>query len=333
MKQKAYEEKHSPQWQQLDFLLTNLEQKNSTANAASADSLNSTNNSDFPALYRAVCHHLALAKDRQYSPHLVNSLHHLVLRGHQQLYHQKKPFVSQIVRFVLQDFPASLRREAKLFWLSTGLFLLPALILGLLCYNNGDLIYSVHSVAGVADMEAMYNPANEHIGRDRQSDTDFKMFGFYIYNNVSIGFRTFASGLLYGIGTVVVLVSNGVFIGSVAGHLTQLQFTETFWPFVSGHGAFELTAIVISGAAGLQLARALYSPGRLGRIAALKQAATEAVPLVIGATLMLFIAAFIEAFWSSSSTVDNAIKYSVAAVLWLAVIAYFLFAGRGHEPR
>ncbi len=321
MRQKAFEEKHKPQWLQLDSLLSSLEQQNGADNA------------DFPALYRKVCHHLALAKDRQYSPHLINNLHHLVLRGHQQLYHQKKPFASQMVRFLLHDFPASLRNEAKLFWLSTGLFLLPALIMGALCYNNGDMIYSVHSVMGVADIEAMYDPANESIGRERQSDTDFKMFGFYIYNNVSIGFRTFASGLLYGIGTVIVLISNGVFIGSIAGHLTQLQFTETFWPFVSGHGAFELTAIVISGTAGLQLARALFSPGRLGRIAALKQAASQAVPLVIGATLMLFIAAFIEAFWSSSTTVSSPIKYSVAAILWLAVIAYFLFAGRGHGPR
>lgn len=323
MKQKAFEQQHSQQWQQLETLLTELEQQNSK----------STGSTDFPELYRKVCHHLALAKDRQYSPHLVNNLHHLVLRGHQQLYHQKRPFVSQMLRFILQDFPASLRREARLFWLSTSLFLLPALIMGVLCYNNGDMIYSVHSVMGVTEIESMYDPANESIGRDRQSDSDFKMFGFYIYNNISIGFRTFASGLLYGIGTVIVLISNGVFIGSVAGHLTQLQFTETFWPFVSGHGAFELTAIVISGTAGLQLARALYSPGRLGRVGALKHAAGKAVPLIIGATLMLLIAAFIEAFWSSSSTLNSSIKYSVAAALWLMVIAYFLFAGRGHGPR
>ena len=323
MKQQAFEQQHSTQWKQLELLLTDLEQHKH----------DNTNNTDFPELYRKVCHHFALAKDRQYSPHLVNSLHRLVLRGHQQLYHQRKPFLSQMIRFLLQDFPVSLRREAKLFWLSTSLFLLPALIMGILCYHNGDFIYSIHNAMDVAQIESMYDPANDAIGRDRQSDTDFKMFGYYIYNNIGVGFRTFASGLLYGIGTVVVLINNGVFIGSVAGHLTQLEFTETFWPFVSGHGAFELTAIVISGAAGLQLARALYSPGRLGRIPALKQAASKAVLLVIGATLMLLIAAFIEAFWSSSSTLSSTTKYSVAAVLWLLVIAYFVFAGRGHGPR
>ncbi|VAW86797.1 FIG01248689: hypothetical protein [hydrothermal vent metagenome] len=324
MKQKAFEERHQKAWQDFEMLLVNLEGKRSSSTT------DSNSEADFPALYRSVCHHLALARDRQYSSHLVNQLHGLVLRGHQQLYTQKLPFVSQIIRFLLSDFPSTLRREARLFWFSTALFLLPALIMGWLCYIDREMIYSVHSVMNVAEMEAMYDPENSAIGREeRASDSDFFMFGYYIYNNIGIGFRTFASGLLYGIGTVFVLLSNGVFIGSVAGHLTQRGFTDTFWPFVSGHGAFELTAIVICGVAGLQLARALYSPGRQRRINALKQASLEAVPLVIGATLMLFIAAFIEAFWSSSSTLTNETKYGVAAILWLLVICYFLFAGKG----
>ncbi len=324
MKQKAFEEKHQQSWQRLDAQLAKLEKKRE-AKLVLADS-----GEDFPALYRSVCHHLALAKDRHYSPHLINQLHGLVLRGHQQLYTQKRPFVSQIVQFLLRGFPAALRREVRLLWLATVLFLLPALVMGWLCYGDREMIYAVHSATSVMQMESMYDPSNSAIGREeRESDSDFYMFGYYIYNNIGIGFRTFASGLLYGIGTLFVLISNGVFIGSVAGHLTQRGFTDTFWPFVSGHGAFELTAIVICGVAGLQLARALYSPGRHGRINALKRAAHEAVPLVIGAALMLLIAAFIEAFWSSSSTVSNEIKYGVAAILWLLVICYFLFAGRG----
>lgn len=326
MKQQAFEEKHSKQWQELEELLSTLEEKKSNKQKKHTKT-------DLPSLYQKVCHHLALAKDRQYSPHLVNSLHNLVLRGHQQLYHQKLPLLSQARQFVLYDFPSAVRREARLFWLACALFVVPAIIMGMLCYYDGDMIYTLHDADGVADIESMYDPENRSIGRERQSDTDFAMFGFYIYNNIGIGFRSFASGLLYGIGTVFVLLSNGVFIGAVAGHLTQLGFTETFWSFVCGHGAFELTALVICGAAGLQLARALYSPGRLGRIEALKKEAAEAVILVIGAALMLLIAAFIEAFWSSSTVVGNPIKYSVAAIFWLAVICYFLFSGKGHGSR
>ena len=84
------------------------------------------------------------------------------------------------------------------------------------------------SPAQVAEFEAMYDPAAEVVGRERASDADFEMFGFYVMNNVGIAFRVFASGLLAGIGTAFFLVFNGVHIGAVAGHLLQRGFHDTF---------------------------------------------------------------------------------------------------------
>ena len=68
------------------------------------------------------------------------------------------------------------------------------------------------------------------------------MFGYYIKNNIGISFRTFAGGMLFGLGSVFFLVYNGLAIGATAGHLTQAGFASTFYPFVAGHGSFELTA-------------------------------------------------------------------------------------------
>jgi len=72
----------------------------------------------------------------------------------------------------------------------------------------------------------MYDPASpsHHLGRE--SGTNVQMFGYYIYNNISIGFRTFASGLLAGVGAIVVLVTNGIVIGTVAGHLTAIGYGD-----------------------------------------------------------------------------------------------------------
>ena len=39
-------------------------------------------------------------------------------------------------------------------------------------------------------------------------------------------------------------------------------------------------------------------------------------------------AAFIEAFWSSSTVVGVGVKYSVGAVLWAMVFGYLILAGR-----
>jgi uncharacterized membrane protein SpoIIM required for sporulation len=158
------------------------------------------------------------------------------------------------------------------------------------------------------------------------------MFGFYIKNNISIAFRCFAGGMLLGIGTLVVLLFNGMFIGGIAGHLTRLDYIDTFYPFVVGHGSFELTAIVFSGAAGLRLGYAIVNPGPFSRLDALRLAGRDVVPMIYGIVLMLVIAAFLEAFWSSSTLISSATKYGVGAVLWILVLLY-CFSGRRHESR
>ena len=125
------------------------------------------------------------------------------------------------------------------------------------------------------------------------------MFGHYIWNNVSIGFRTFASGLLAGVGAIVVLIVNGVMIGGVAGHLQAVGHGDPFWRFVAGHSAPELTAIVIAGGAGLRLGLNLIAPGQRRRIDALVEGGRRGALLCLGVLAMLVFAAFVEAFWSS----------------------------------
>ena len=84
----------------------------------------------------------------------------------------------------------------------------------------------------LAQFEKMYDPHNAHLGRS--SGTDLQMFGYYVMNNVSIAFRTFASGLFFGVGAIYVLAANGVLIGGVAGHLTAIGYGHPFWRFVVG---------------------------------------------------------------------------------------------------
>ncbi len=326
MHQEAFVQRYQPLWEELEAILETLElpprkQKKKDVNVT-----------DLPHLYRQVCNHYALAQRRRYSPTLVEQLHRLVLRGHQQLYTRHGAWLWRLLMFVVADFPRTLRENIAYFLVALALFLIPAIVVGGLCLNDDFLIYSVMDEQQVAQMEAMYDPANDKVGREngRNAESDFAMFGYYIYNNIGIGFRAFAMGILAGIGTVFTLVFNGLYLGSIAGHLTRIGYTDTFWPFVSGHGALELTAIVISGAAGLMLGHALLAPGQYRRLVALKMQGRIALKLVMGAALMLLGAAFIEAFWSSSG-MSNTIKYAVAALLWSMVISYFIFAGRGRH--
>ena len=154
------------------------------------------------------------------------------------------------------------------------------------------------------------------------------MFGFYIRNNITVAFQCFAGGLFAGLGSLFFLAFNGALGGAVGGYLVERGLSSTFFSFVVTHGAFELTAIVLSGAAGLRIGHAVIAPKRQTRVQALVTACRESIVIVYGFAIMLVIAAAIEAFWSSARWMPLPVKYSVAAVCWAAVIGYFVFQGR-----
>lgn len=325
MKQSQFEQRHGEQWLQFAERLETLEHSRRKSDASPG----------FSRDYRQICQHLALAQTRGYSNHLVEPLQQLVMRGHQQLYRHRSQPGARVLAFVLADFPRLVRAEWRLVALASALFFGSLLIMGLLVYHYPDLVHSVVSPADVSEMETMYDPAARRIGQtaERGASTDWLMFGYYIMHNIGIAFQTFASGLLFGVGSLFFLLFNGLMIGAVAGHLTHVGFGTTFWPFVVGHGAFELTAIALAGAAGLKLGWALLAPGALRRGEALKRAAQTSVQLILGTMMFLLIAAFIEAYWSSMSWPQPLSKYGVGAVLWLLVAAYFTLAGRKtHAP-
>ena len=323
MKQDQFEALYGKVWQRFETLLLQLERNKAEGEVLPAE--------EFPQLYRRVCHFLSLAQERQYSSYLVEHLNDLVLRGHHQLYRFQVNVRSRLIRFLLVDFPQLVRQEQRFIWAAMALLYGPGLLIYGLILLQPELVFSLLDPVQVNQFEDMYSSDQEHVGRDRASDTDFMMFGYYIYNNISVAFRCFASGLVYMVGAVFSLAFNGLYMGAVAAHLTNVGYTETFFSFVVGHGSFELTAIGIAGGAGLKLGYSLLAPGRLTRLQSLRQAAAVTVRIMYGVILMLVIAAFIEAFWSSNGSLAAGVKYSVAAVLWFLVIGYFWRMGRSLE--
>lgn len=315
MKQHSFEQQHGATWQRIEAALEN---------PADGD-----NCRVLAEHYLVLCQHLAIAKERLYDAALIDRLNNLVLALYRELYRYRADTRLNLYAFFRRDFPFAIYRHRLFILLSFLAFVLPGLLAAGWTYFDADAIYSMLDAPQVRQVEAMYDPEAEKIGREREADTDIFMFGFYINNNISVAFRCFAGGLLLGVGSLLVLLFNGMFIGGVAGHLTRLDYVDTFYPFVVGHGSFELTAIVFSGAAGLRLGYAIIRPGPFRRLESLRLAGREVVPMLYGIVLMLIIAAFIEAFWSSSTLIPNEVKYASGALLWVLVLMYS-FSGRRH---
>jgi uncharacterized membrane protein SpoIIM required for sporulation len=320
----AFEHQYQDEWFELEQLIAWAGNRRTTSSVT----IENASGARLAALYRRACEQLALSRARSYPAYIVDRLDRLTTDAHQLIYSSRDSGVSQITGLLLRDLPRSVRAHGAYIGTAAAVFFLPTLIVGLLVYMQPELILSVVDSETAASFEEMYSPTAESIGRERTASTDWMMFGFYVRNNISVAFQCFAGGLFAGFGSLFFLAYNGAFGGAVAGFLTARGLSSTFYSFVATHAAFELTAIVLAGAAGLRMGHALLAPGRSTRLHALIQATRHSIVLVYGATALLFIAAVIEAFWSSANWLLPSIKYSVAAVCWAAVLGYFLFQGR-----
>lgn len=152
---------------------------------------------------------------------------------------------------------------------------------------------------------------------------------FIMTNNIRVTLLCFAGGILAGIPTVLVLLQNGLQIGSIAG-LTQVYGIHgQLWAFVAAHGFIELSVIFISGGAGLLVARGLLRPGLLSRRQSVAEAGRTAVLLAFGCAPLLMIAGTLEGFVSPSG-LPGGVKLAIG--LTTAVLLYSYLWGVGRLP-
>lgn len=277
----------------------------------------------FATLYRAACADLALADAYHLPPNTVEFLHQLVAQSHNLLYRSRTLQVQSWFRVLFLVVPQKIFQD-KYVWVSGLLFY--GLFMASFYLAARDPRYA-ESKVGKETLQAMefsYREApadvNPFSGAARQS--------FYVQHNTGIGLRCFAAGLLFGMGGMFEIVFEAIFLGAIFGYMsTTSEVTrDNFFTFVMAHGPFELTAIVLSGAAGMRLGFALVFTGGLTRMASLRRTAWDAMP-IMGATMLLFIgAAFIEGF-VSHAPVPHAAKAAVSATCCGLLVFYFVVLG------
>lgn len=275
------------------------------------------------SLYRVLCADLMTARGAGYSNDLVGYLDGLAARAHNSLYGARPWRLPAAWRLVAHEFPRTLRKRWRFFLIANLLFYLPVLAGLLGAMEATEFAAKVLPPEQLAMMADMY--ADGFDGRAEGEDAT--MAGFYVFNNVGIAFRCFATGVLFGLGSLFFLIYNGLVIGTTTGHVIVSGGGANILTFMCGHGVFELTAIVISGGAGLQMGYALVETHGLTRIGSLRAQAGDLARLILGAAVMLVLAAGIEGFWSPSA-VAPVVKWSAAGVFAVLVTLWLLLGGR-----
>ncbi|MDQ3954527.1 MAG: stage II sporulation protein M [Actinomycetota bacterium] len=141
-------------------------------------------------------------------------------------------------------------------------------------------------------------------------------------NNIQVTFLAFAAGILLGLGTVWVLLYNGMIIGVLAGVTIDAGTGGDFYELVVAHGVLEISCIIVAGSAGLRLGWALISPGVRSRGQALLEEARGALDVILGTTVWLILAGLVEGFITPErmgNVVVTVVGVGLAALYWTLV--------------
>lgn len=306
---------HRGGWEELERLLRRAGQEPRRLQAAELERLGQ--------LYRHVAADLALARRDFPRDQVARYLNDLAARAHPLLYRSAGSSWRRLGRFFGVELPRLYRGAAPFILASFLLFAVPA-----------GASYLV-ALADPPAAEQLLPPQITRTVRDGRLWTEIEaerrpLFSSMITtNNLQVSILAFAGGILLGTLTVYVLVINGVLFGVVFGYTQAHGLALDLASFVSPHGYLELSVIFIAGAAGLQLAWAVLSPGLLTRRDALALAARRAVLLAVGAAPLLVLAGLIEGFVSPSGLPREA-KLLIGALtgVWL-----YLYLFGGARPR
>jgi uncharacterized membrane protein SpoIIM required for sporulation len=306
-------EDHLGRWSRLTDLV-------STA-AGRVDRLKADEVLELGRLYRAATGDLAIAQ-RDFPRDIVTvELNDLVAGAHALVYSEAPTSGRRLRRFILSEIPSTVRANVPFILVSAMLLFGPALI----AFVAGLLAPDV--AVGALPASWRDELARRRPGTELPEQFRLNEGPTIIVNNVRIAIVAFAGGLTAGLLTVYILVANGALLGTVFAVLQGLGLSWTLLTFISAHGVLELSAIVLSGAAGLRFAWAMLQPGDYTRATALRRAGTQAIRIVLLVIVMLGCAGLIEVY-VSPTTAPAAVKVAIGFGSGAVVLAYVLFADR-----
>ncbi len=264
---------------------------------------------EFAARYREIAADLARARIYRADARTQSRLERLAAAGHNALYRDERSTWRRLWVVLARECPAAVVDARGYVLVACLTFMAPAAAGFMVLHERPAL--AVELIPDVMLRRAEAGAARKAAGRgyvDVAAEDRPLMASGIITNNVRVAIACFAGGIFLGVGSLVLLAFNGLAIGAFAGHFANAGLLDYLLTFILGHGALELFAIWVAGAAGFLLGRSVVAPGRLSRSDALVVNGRVAVRMLGATALLLVVAGTIEGFVSAGG-------YGVAARL------------------
>jgi uncharacterized membrane protein SpoIIM required for sporulation len=295
-------EKRRPYWERLEALLIDTTKLGPRG-------LHRSQLRELGLLYRQTATDLSALREDPGSQHYARYLNQLLGRAHNIIYTGKKSTPLGVVNFFRYEYPRIFRQYFRYTALAFAIFMLAAVIGVVLSVTNPDFMRAFLGPEMMASIERREMWTHSVVEVKPLASSGI------MTNNMAVSFTSFASGIVFGMGTLFEDILNGLMLGVVGAACWMAGMSLKLWSFVTPHGVLELPAIFIACGAGFRLAEGLLFPGVLPRRDSLAIAGGEAVRLLVGTIPLLLIAGTVEGFFSPTDAPVWS-KFAVGAALF-----------------
>lgn len=225
--------------------------------------------------------------------------------------------------FWLEELPHLLFIHRKSMWVSFGVFLLSFGIGVFSAVNDPDFgtaILGKDYVEMTLQNIALGDPLAVYKQKDR-----FEMAAGITANNFFVSLLSFALGIIAGLGTIGLLISNGVMVGVFQSlFISEGLFYESFLTIWT-HGLPEMAAMIIAGGAGLTMGSGWLFPGRLSRMESFRLSARDGLKILAGIIPVLIFAGFAEGYLTRYTEAPDALRWAFILICFFFLLFYFVW--------
>ena len=274
-------------------------------------------------IYTDVTADLAFAQTHYPNSRITSYLNGLSLELHGEIYKGRREKWSRIASFWSREIPEAVLDARKEMLLALGLFLLFVAI-GVVS-TLGDSEFS-RLILGDNYVDMTIDNISNGVPTDVYNHgNETGMFLRIMYNNLYVGIITFAMGVFTPLGTIYMLLNNGVMVGTFVTLFKQYHVFGPSFLAVMQHGTLELSTIVIEGAAGIVMGNGWLFPGTYSRMQSFMRSARRGMKIAISAVPLTIIAAFFEGFLTRHVEISDVVRVMVVVVSAAFVLFYYVY--------
>lgn len=281
---------------------------------------------ELSALYLEVTDHLSYAQTFYPKSETLRYLNSLSSKAHQKIYKTKKESRKRFITFFTHEFPLSFYQYQKQLLLSFLVFLLFAVIGAYSASQDGEFVRAILGDAYVnMTLENIEN--NDPMAVYKEA-SEMNMFMGITINNIKVALLAFTFGILLGVGTIFMMMQNGIMLGSFQYFFYEKEMlwesARTIWI----HGTIEISAIVVAGCAGLVVGKSILFPQTFTRLESFVRGTKNGLKIVLSTVPLFIIAGFLEGVVTRHTEMPDWLAIFIISISLAFILFYYVFYPR-----